>query len=65
MVSFAVVPSPGQTFFHQPQLERLLGDDLLQRAGFLAQRLDLIGRGGAGRVARQAALAGLQELLRL
>jgi hypothetical protein len=33
--------------------------------GFLAQRLDLIGRRRPGRVARQAALAGFEELLGL
>jgi hypothetical protein len=35
----------------------------LQSAGFLAQRLDLVGRRRARRVAGQAALAGLEELL--
>ena len=47
----------------QPQLERLFGDDLLQRRG-LAQPLDVVGGGGAGRVARQAAPAGFEELVR-
>ena len=51
-------------FLKQAELERLLGDDLLQRAGFLAQCLDLIARGRAGRVTGQAALTGFQELLR-
>ena len=42
----------------------LLGDDLLQRAGFPAQLLDLAaGRRPRG-VARQPPFAGLQELLR-
>ncbi len=43
-------------FFEQAELERLLGDDLLQRAGFLAQCLDLVAGGRTGCVTRQAAL---------
>jgi hypothetical protein len=34
----------------------LPGHDFLQRAGFLAQRLDLVAGGRAGRVTGQAAL---------
>jgi hypothetical protein len=36
----------------------LPGHDFLQRAGFLAQRLDLVAGGRAGRVTGQAALTG-------
>jgi hypothetical protein len=50
-------------FFEQAEFERLLGHDLLQRAGFLAERLDLVAGGRAGCVTRQAALTGFQELL--
>jgi hypothetical protein len=56
-------PIREHAFFQQPQLERLLGHDLFQGAGLLAQRLDLVGGRGARRVAGQAALAGLEELL--
>ena len=37
-------------FFEQAEFERLLGHDLLQRAGFLAERLDLVAGGRAGSV---------------
>jgi hypothetical protein len=56
-------PQPQSGFFEQPQLERLLGYDLLQGAGFLAQFLDLVGRRGPRGVARQSPFAGFQELL--
>jgi hypothetical protein len=42
----------------------LLGDDLFQGNGVTAQVLDLVRGRGPGRVTRQPALAGLQELLR-
>jgi hypothetical protein len=61
----ALADGAGHTFFQQAQLERLLGHDLFQRAGFLAQGLDLVGCRSACRVARQAPLASFQELLRL
>jgi hypothetical protein len=48
-------PHPRSCFFEQVEFECLLGHDLLQGAGFLAERLDLIARGGAGSVTRQAA----------
>ena len=56
-------PHPRSCFFEQAELERLLGHDFLQRAGFLAQRLDLIAGGRAGRVTGKAALSGFQEFL--
>jgi hypothetical protein len=56
-------PSAIRLFFKQPQLERLLGDNLLEHASFLAQVFNLVGGGRAGCVAGQAALAGLKELL--
>jgi hypothetical protein len=34
-------PHPRSCFFEQAELERLFGHDLLQGAGFLAERLDL------------------------
>jgi hypothetical protein len=42
--------------FEQGELKRLLGDDLLQGTGFLAQRLDLVARRRARRVTGQAAV---------
>jgi hypothetical protein len=41
-------PLPRSCFFEQAEFERLLGHDLLQRAGFLAERLDLVAGGRAG-----------------
>src|SRR3712207_4662929 len=55
-------PQPRSDFFDQPQLERLLGHDLLERARLLAQRLHFVRGRGTRRVARQAALAGFEEL---
>src|SRR5215218_8841186 len=51
-------------FFERAVLEREVGDSLLQGAGFLAQRLDLVRRGGPGGVAGEPLLPGFQELLR-
>jgi len=48
-------------FFEQAEFERLLGHDFLQRAGFLAQRLDLIAGGCAGRVTGQAAFTSFKK----
>src|ERR1700744_1770009 len=62
--SFFVAPIRDHAFFEQTVLERQIGDALLQGAGFTAQILDLIGRGGARGVTGQAALARLHELLR-
>jgi len=42
---------------------RLFGNHFLQRAGLLAQRLDLVTSCCAGGVTSQAALTGFQELL--
>jgi hypothetical protein len=50
-------------FFVQGELECLLGDHFLQRAGFLTQRLDLVARGRAGRVTGQAAFTGFEKFL--
>ncbi len=61
--SCVVAPSPAHAFLEQPVLEGEIGPHLLERAGLTAQVLHLIGRGGPGRVARQAARAGFQELL--
>lgn len=47
----------------QTQLERQLGNHLLQRAGFAAKVLDLIGGRCARGVARQAEVVDLKELL--
>ena len=50
-------------FFEQPQLERLLGNNLFALLGLAAESLDLVAGGGAGDVAGEPLLAGLQELL--
>ena len=63
-ISHASSSHPRSGFFSQrAQFERLPGHDLLQRLGFLAQHLHLVGGCGAGRIAGQTALAGFQELL--
>ena len=50
--SFVVSPIRDHAFLSSRKLERLFGDDLLQRRGLAAQPLDLVGGGGTGRVAR-------------
>ena len=50
-------------FFEQPQFQGLLGHDLLQIACLSAQILDLARRRRTCRVARQALLPSLEELL--
>ena len=62
--SFVVSPIRDHAFLSSRKLERLFGDDLLQRRELAAQPLDFVGGGGTGRIARQAALAGFEELLR-
>jgi hypothetical protein len=57
-------PIPAHAFFQQTVLEGEIGDSLLQGARLAAQLLHFIRGRGARRVARQAPLAGLQELLR-
>jgi hypothetical protein len=49
-------PHPRSCFFEQVEFECLLGHDLLQGAGFLAERLDLVAGSRTGRVTGQAAL---------
>jgi hypothetical protein len=39
---------PRSCFFERAEFERLLGHDFLQRAGFLAERLDLVAGGRTG-----------------
>jgi hypothetical protein len=51
-------------FFQQPQLQRLLGNDLLQSPSLMAKACHFAARGRTGRIASQATFAGLQELLR-
>jgi hypothetical protein len=51
-------------FLSRQFFQRQISDAFLQRAGLATQILDLIGAGGARRIASQAALAGLHELLR-
>src|SRR5690606_19882054 len=58
--SCVVVPIRDYAFFEQAVLEREVGDAFLQGTGFALQFLDLVGRGRAGGVTRQAPLAGLQ-----
>src|SRR4029450_8135249 len=57
------LPHPRSFFFQQTVLQGELGHDLLQRLGLPAQVLDLIGRRGTRRVAREPLLARLEELL--
>src|SRR6516162_11015374 len=58
-------PHPRSSFFlKQAVLQGEIGHHLLQGGGFTTKVLHLAGRRGAGGVARQPALAGLQELLR-
>src|SRR3954447_279665 len=57
------LPHPRSCFFKQPQFKRLLSHDRLELLRLTPQVLDLAtGRRSRG-VTRQAALAGLQELL--
>src|SRR6478735_6659018 len=62
--SCLVLPIPAHAFFKQAVLQGEIGHDLLQGSCLSTKVLHLAGRRGAGRVARQPALAGLQELLR-
>src|SRR5437763_10885638 len=63
-ISCVFLPSPDRAFFEQAVLEHQLGNHLFQRAGFPAQVLDFGRRRRPLRVAGQALLAGLEELLR-
>src|SRR6478752_3756070 len=63
-ISCLVLPIPAHAFFKQAVLQGEIGHDLLQGRGLSTKVLHLAGRCGAGRVARQPALAGLEELLR-
>jgi hypothetical protein len=60
-ISCLVLPIPAHAFFKQAVLQGEIGHDLLQGGGFTTKVLHLAGRRGAGRVARQPALAGLKE----
>src|SRR3974390_104703 len=62
--SCLVLPIPAHAFFEQAVLQGEIGHHLLQGGGFTTKLLPLAGRRGAGSVARQPALARLQELLR-
>src|SRR5450755_3567428 len=62
-ISCLVLPIPAHAFFKQAVLQGEIGHDLLQGGGLTTKVLHLAGRRGAGRVARQPALAGLKELL--
>jgi hypothetical protein len=57
-------PHPRSCFFEQAVFEGEVSDRLLQRAHLVAQVLHLARGGLPRRVARKAALANLQELLR-
>src|SRR4051812_1522256 len=57
-------PHPRSCFFEQAVLEHQLGNHLFQRAGFPAQVLDFGRRRRPLRVAGQALLTALEELLR-
>src|SRR6266513_436597 len=56
-------PHPRSCFFKQAVLQGEIGHDFLQGGGLTTKVLHLAGCRGAGRVARQPALAGLEELL--
>jgi hypothetical protein len=56
--AFGMTSIRDHAFVKQAELECLLGDDLLQRAGLLAQRLDLVAGSRTGRVTGQAAFMG-------
>jgi len=56
-------PHPADAFFKQAVLQGEISHDLLQGCGLTTKVLHLAGRRCAGRVARQPALAGLEELL--
>src|SRR6266403_3723855 len=57
------LPHPRSCFFEKTQLERLLGNNLLQLSRLTTQILDLAARGRPRRIAGKPPLAGLQELL--
>ncbi len=57
-------PAPFMLFLSRRFSRVRSATTLLQFGGFTAKVFHLTGRGGAGRVTRQAAFAGLQELLR-
>ena len=63
-ISFWVVPIRDHAFFEQAVLQKGLGENLLQVASFTLQADDFTGRGLTRRIARQALLACLQEILR-
>ena len=60
---FRRFPPSANMLFGQTQPKRLLSNRLLQRAEFAPKILDLIGGRGTRDVARQTALASLEELL--
>jgi hypothetical protein len=62
--SCVVSPIRDHAFFEETKLERLFGNDLLERGRLAAQVLDLVGGRGPRGVACQPALAGFEELLR-
>ena len=63
-ISCVAAPIRYHAFFKQTVLQRQVGNAFLQRLGFAAQILHLIGCGGTRSIASQAALASLHELLR-
>src|SRR5215203_6803372 len=62
-ISFLVSPIRDHAFFKQPQFKRLLGHHRLELLRLTPQILDLATGRRPRSVTRQAALAGLQELL--
>jgi hypothetical protein len=63
MLRIDVSPIRDHAFFEQTQFERLLSHDFLQLLGLALEILDLVAGRCTGSVARQAPLAGFQELL--
>ena len=62
--SFLVSPSPEHALFEKAQFQCLFGNRRLQIPWHLAQGLDFIAAGSAGRISGQTFLPRFQELLR-
>ena len=63
-ISFAVLPIPRHAFFENTVFQGQIGNHLLERHGLATQIVDLVRGGGPSRIASQALLSSLQEVLR-
>src|SRR5271157_1016140 len=63
-ISFLVSPIPDRAFFEQSVFQGQLGNDLLQRRSLAAQLLHFVRGCSPRRIAGQALLASLEEVLR-